>query len=238
MDRARIAENLLRVVVSRDRARAMVGDVIEEHGTTRGTRFWIAFAKLFVAFAWRPVLAFTIAFLVGILFPFYLSVVAARHLFFGQMQPWASLFPAEQYGNFCGPLGTLAAFTLVKFGMRGRLWVVSAVCIVPAVLKVYSFWTPRLEQMAWVAGIAVIIFCFIDGRNRRSFAIVTVIVLLHWCLGRADGFAFAYLVRHAIFSSTLRMLLGALELIATPVIEMAVCSSLYRRFMTTNLLAS
>ena len=230
MDKARVAERFLWAVVSRDRARAMVGDLLEEHADGGSVRFWKAVAELFVAFAWRPVFASFLAIMVSFCFPFYLFVQGSRHLFFGQIHSPTLLLQAAQYVHLCGPLWTLAVFALVRFGVRNRLWWVSALFALIATGKVYTFWVPQLEKIIWVALALVIVFCLYTDVRRRSIAIVAVMLLLHWFVERTDGIAMGQIARHVMSRNVIIALSIAFNLIAFPLLEVLVCSSLYRRF--------
>lgn len=57
MDRANIAQKLLQSVMTEERASEVIGDFLETHSPSALTPFNLAFVRLLVSFAWRPITA-------------------------------------------------------------------------------------------------------------------------------------------------------------------------------------
>ena len=70
MDKANVAEWLLRRVVDPVRASELVGDQLEAHPAAGRWTFWIAIARLLLIFSWRTLIGVAASPIVGLLLAF------------------------------------------------------------------------------------------------------------------------------------------------------------------------
>ena len=71
MDKANVAEWILRRVVDSSRAAELVGDQLESHPGDGRLRFWLLIVRLFLVFSWPTLIGFVLAIVGGLLFSGY-----------------------------------------------------------------------------------------------------------------------------------------------------------------------
>ena len=151
MDKAKLSEKLLRVVADRHQASTIIGDLLETYSNANNLSFWFALTRILVALTWRPTVAFAAAVLAGFSVWVALLVAVSNHLWFGQVREPTLMFHAERYADLSMPLCVLTVFACVRFGVRDRLWRMSAVYASLTAAFVYSFWIPHLQTVLYVA---------------------------------------------------------------------------------------
>lgn len=167
---SRSAESLLRRFVPRDRAQAIVGDLLETHPSP--TRFWFAFLRISVAFTWRPAAALLVALLAAVLSSVALFFATASHWRSGHVPIAALMMKYIGLSDLSGFLFALAAYALVRYGPRDYIWLLSLLYVCAGSICIYSFWLPHLRPELYSA---LALVASASTRNLRHSAAVIVI---------------------------------------------------------------
>ena len=230
MDRATVAETLLRAVAVKDRAREITGDLLETYSQAGAFSFWLAFTRLFLSFAWKPAAAFLVAAIVSFSFSTELFFVASRKLFAGPVHAPTLLFHALRYAEVSSPLWALAVFTMLRFGVRDRLWIVSAIYACLTTGFVYSYWIPQGHLILWIgSGVAVVLSLSTD-RMRRATSVIAAVLALGVATNHFLEFALSRAVRHHLSPLSAGISFFFL-LLSVPFVETATCVALHRRMV-------
>lgn len=229
MDKANIAEWLLRRVVDDVRASELVGDQLEAHPSAGRWRFWISMTRLLLIFSWRT--------LIGVAaFPVAGSFVAFAFFFFGSSQPVdivglpaTTVFHAKNYlFGISVLLWGSTVFSLVRFGWRSKLTlvglIVSTLCSVS--LSFFWRWIPAMVlTILWVAFIA---FCVSNAKWRRALGILCSATLVAWL----TAFILSNFPRdpHSVFGKWQ----GLAALFLVPIVESSITMFLHRKFIASE----
>lgn len=239
MDKARLSESLLSIVADRNRASTMTGDLLETYSHARNLSFWFALTRIFLALAWRPAAAFAAAVLAGCSISVVLFVAASRHFWSVQVHEPTLLSHALRYADISMPLCVLTVFSCVRFGLRDRLWRISAVYASLTAAFVYSFWIPHVQTILYVAlGTAILLSVSTDALRRASVVIAAALV--------------AGLLTRSVVERTFRTVvlhhwgpqwlpawyIGLALYLFVPAAEVIVCSLLHKRLSTAAAIAS
>jgi len=163
MPRAYFAERLLALFTTRERAAAIVGDLLELHCGPAG--FWLAVIRTTWALSWRFALGFLLA-------------AAAEFCTFFYVSPWfARLHGTDPLAELSGLLFTLFAagtvFSLVRFGTSDAITRLGAALALLAGLD-YCFWRMPLMRPATLAMMALVILLSCRTRLGR-FALLRLL---------------------------------------------------------------
>jgi len=141
MHKAAIAEWMLRQLTSRERAAAMVGDLVEISAARGGFWFWFSMARLVLALAWRYPLAFFAALYswTWALRGYEMALIGVSTLH-RRPEVWSPFFTIVQAlgAVLCG----VAAHNAIRFGMRGRMTQIALLLAVICAIFVYGWWIP------------------------------------------------------------------------------------------------
>ena len=230
MGRANVAETLLRAVAVKDRAREITGDLLETYSQAGAISFWLAFTRLFLSFAWKPAAAFLVAVIVSFSFSTELFFVASRKLFTGPVHAPTLLFHALRYAEASAPLWALAVFTILRFGVRDRLWIVSAIYGCLTTGFVYSYWIPQGHLILWIGSGAAVVLSLSTDRMRRATSVIAVVLTLGVATNQFLVFILS-MVLYNHFSSASAGTSSLFLLLSVPLVETATCVALHRRIV-------
>jgi hypothetical protein len=120
MDKANVAEWLLRRVVDPARASELVGDQLEAHPATSNLRFWAAILRVSLAFSWRTIVGVTASPVAGLILAslFFVFVHSDTH---GPSDPveFAAFFRIHMYLYGISIVFWIATtISLVRYGWR------------------------------------------------------------------------------------------------------------------------
>ncbi len=225
MDKARLAETLLRVAVSRERASELVGDLLEAR--PKPGRFWPAVGLLILAFAWRPLLLSFIAFASAMAIS--AQVFTAHFKLFppiaiydlGQTAP--SMFRYQC--SLCFFLWFLASFTLLRFGWELLTRVVLAAAFGESCVLLSIPYRNSFIGLTLLTCIALF-YAAVSRRGRRVLAVISAVVSITWFV----GYCFI-LINEQIDSSN--FLPGAIFcLLSLPFVQGVTATYLRRRFLS------
>jgi hypothetical protein len=228
MDRADIAQKLLQRVVAEERADEIIGDFLETHAQATPISFSLAFVCLFLSFAWRPFTAFIAAVFIGLVSWSVLFEKASRQLWLGQVHNSAVLSHAIQYVTVSAPLWAIAALTLVRFGVRDRLWIISAVYAGVTSAAVYSYWIPLERPIVWVGLGAAVVTSLSTDIMRRASLIVASLLALGLVVSHYQGAIIGQALSRHRTATTIGISV-LLNLFSVPFAQAVVCVALHRR---------
>ena len=233
MDRAKIIQKLLQNVVSAERASEIIGDFLETHSPSAMTLFNLDFVRLLLSFAWRPLTALLGAVVIGFLCSSLLFVKASRQLWVGPVQNSAMLSHAVQYARISAPLWAIAVFSLVRFGVRDRLWIVSALYACVSSAAVYSCWMPWDRPLVFAGLSVVVVISLSTDAMRRAFCLVAIVLALSLATDRLQEAGIGEAIRYHRNTTTI-VISAVLFFFTVPLIQAASCVALHRRMIKTN----
>jgi hypothetical protein len=146
---ATVAQWALARVSTRERASAVVGDLLEQHTSTVG--FWFAAVRVGAALTWRWILAIGLsaASFFVVLLPYSLIVQSRWDLI--HPQPWMRW--AMYLAGAASCMGTSTAVAASLYGMRDRLTKMCAVLWMLVTASALTAWLPRAS---WVIGVVMV----------------------------------------------------------------------------------
>jgi len=174
MLRARIAERLLALMVPRQRAAAMVGDLLELHG--KPGMFWLAVASTAWAMGWR------MGSTVGVM-------ALTEYACFTAHDQWIKRTPLDTLvilSAWCLIfLATATLYLAVHLGLRNGTARIAGVLTLLNALGVFLWWMPRART---VAGTGVLVVFFLaaftrEGRDALMRVVTCVLVAAPPVLG-------------------------------------------------------
>lgn len=229
MDKANVAEWLLRRVVDPVRASELVGDQLEAHPTAGRLRFWISIAQLLLMFSWRTIIGVAASPVVGLLLALAFFLFANPQSRNAVGLPETTVFHAKLY--LLGVsilLWAATVFSLVRLGWRSTLTGIEFIASVlwSASLSFSWQWTPAIIlTILWVGFIA---FCLSSAKRRRILGILCSAVVAAWL----TAFALSICPRDPY--STFGKWQGLTALFLVPIVESGTIMFLHRRFITSQ----
>lgn len=174
MRKAEFAEMILCRLTDKDRAASIVGDLVEQEKNSAW--FWRAFVAVAGSLAWRPAIAFLIAFYVGnkTMGAFSMAVygIHAKHV--PDAYPWEPIF-------FCttliGPaLWSIAMYALVRHGLRDAA--TQLVILSTGLITVFQYfwWQPAILVICLAAAMSVVAVSVVQPKLRKAAVVVLVAV--------------------------------------------------------------
>ena len=179
-----LTEIVLTRVVGRDRAEAIVGDLLEL-ASSRG-RLWYYVASLgtVLSFTWRLPAAFLIACFSFLTVQYLSSLMLTVPLWHALGK---HLYITETLGRAVRDLSFVVPFAVVKYGVKDRLSKVSIASFVVTGLVYFCFNKPLLVLALVALGLLAIVGSLASSNWRRTFLILaftsTVGVLVDFNLG-------------------------------------------------------
>ena len=230
MDKARVSERLLSIVADRDRASTMTGDLLETYSHTGKLSFWFALTRILLALAWRPTAAFAAAVITGGSVSIALFVAASRNLWSGQVHEPTLIFHADRFAEVSAYLSVLAVFACVRFGLRDRLWRISAVFSSLTAAFVYSLWIPHVQTILYV-GLATSTVLSLSTDAMRRASGVTAAALVAGLLAKSaiERTIHTVVLHHWGPQGLLAWYLFFALYLLVPATEVIVCSLLHKR---------
>jgi hypothetical protein len=185
MDKANVAEWILRRVVDSSRAAELVGDQLESHPSDGRLRFWLLIVRLFLVFSWPTLISYVLAVIGGLLFSFYPFLLAMS-----VRAPWGHhgsptpIFETIYYLLLSVLLWVATTFSLVRFGFRSELSRVGLIGALLCTAAACLLWLPHVPAALLVLTIACALFYLSSSRRRRALGILSIVVALGWLTTR------------------------------------------------------
>lgn len=173
MNKAIIAERVLRMVTDQESARTIAGDLIETYSRRRSLSFWLALSQLFLAFSWKPMLGIAAAALVWFVVDTELFFAFARGFLMKHLSALTPFPNRMLVVEASATLSALAAFALVAYGIKDRLWMMSTIYAAIAGALVFSFWVPAMQLISYLALGSMIVIGLSTQEMRRVSGIIT-----------------------------------------------------------------
>ncbi len=228
MDKAILAEWILRRVVGPERAAEMVGDLLETQAAADRFRFGLSVMWLAFVFSWQMLAALVMSVLVGFLCawqPFFWTIVRLAHS--GHRMPPAMFFTSSYLFGMSMLFWSEAGFCFVHFGIRHPLSRISVVAAMFGSVVTCCWWLPHAPIMLAVLALGIVV-AYTTSRTRRLFlAIWSAALVLDWL----TVFTLSHLPSRAL------AFIGGWKIIAmflVPIAEASVSVSLYRRFFESS----
>lgn len=225
MDKANVAEWLLRRVVDPTRASELVGDQLEAHPAEK-SRFWISIAQLLVMFSWRTAIGVAASPVVG-------SFLAFVFFFFGNSKPVMSItyLPAmtiHHTTNYLLGISVLlwavTVFSIVRLGWRSTLTVVGLMVSTLCSASLPFYWQRTPAIVLAILWVCFITFCVSRAKWRQALGILCTAVAIGWLAAFAISI-FPPRDAHSIFGKWQ----GVAALFLVPILENSVTMFLHRR---------
>ena len=184
MDKANVAEWILRRVVNSERASELVGDRLEVSSSSGPLRFWLYIAWLVFVFSWRTLAGLVAAAFVGIFFAFYPAAWVWTRLDFGGL----SLLARSTWMNFALHsvlLWAEAGFCVVRFGPRNELSKLSVTAALLCTVTASIGWLPHASNILVTTAICIVLFYLTNAIRRRVLGVWVVALSLGWLTAHA-----------------------------------------------------
>ena len=171
-----IAEWILRRITTRERAAAIVGDMLESEGTRGLLSFWIAVSGVVVSQLSRPLLALVAA--------FYIAAWTLQRLAMGLASLNASHpLPHHQthtwYASFDGlilivsMLSALMLYAAIRYGLKDGIAQLSFAWTCLAITALCFWWQPAILAIC-IAGAALLLSASMRSKPRRRESLVLI----------------------------------------------------------------
>ncbi len=189
MDRARVAEWMLRRVVDRQRASEIVGDQLETRAGAptvgESLRFWASIVWVCVVFSWRTPVATLLAAVAGILAWWPFAITGSRLHLSEQLHSPQVAAVAFLSLSISMLLWAEAVFSAVRFGVRDELTKLSlGASLLGSFAACCLWWLPHGAVILRVGVAALILFQMTSAGRRRALAIWLPVVLGTWFVAR------------------------------------------------------
>ncbi|MEO8870341.1 MAG: hypothetical protein ABI357_05875 [Granulicella sp.] len=230
MDKANVAEWLLRRVVDPVRASELVGDQLEAHPAAGWWRFWVSMTRLLLIFSWRTLIGVAASPLVGLF-------VAFAFVFFGSSQtvgivglPATTVFRDRNYLLGISILFWVAtAFSLVRLGWRSTLTVVGLIVSTLCSVSLSFFWQRTPAIVLTILWASFITFCVSRAKWRYALGILCGAVAVAWL----TAFAISVFPPHDAYSIFGKWQ-GPAVLFLVPILESSATMLLHRKFIASQ----
>lgn len=227
MDRARVAEWILRGAVGKEKATSLIGDQIETQPEAAGWRFWGGTIWLLLAISWRNVVALIAAPVLAVFVSVLLGIkIEAPHAILmmesGQqeaMMPMLLLFASLSGLNML--LWGQAVFALTRFGVRDAFFKASLLSALVMTLATSLTWSPHGRAISLLALAVLVGFHLLAPERRAAFGVCVVMLVANWTFG---GWLLHLLHGYSLLS-------GGVALLVVPVVGGATCVWLHQQFL-------
>jgi hypothetical protein len=188
MRSASIADWILRRVVGKERAVAMVGDLVEISQQKGMVWFWLAVGRVVAARMWRPILGLMLVSYSG----FWISYKLGTALFGRHYPPntWILVLGVFQCMGIY--LCWATVYSAIRFGVRDRFVQAAFAIAVLCVVLVYGWWQPVVVGCC-IAGFAGVAAISVGCRERRRAALTLPLVAAAGILSAFLGAKASYL---------------------------------------------
>jgi hypothetical protein len=182
---------------SKERAAAIVGDLLEIDRQKGPARFWFAIVGTVFWLAWRRCVAFVAAFYAAnwALSAFIMALhgVHAQHAIDDSF--WMPAF------DLLTSVGALLWFVLmyaaIRYGLKDHLAQLAVAWTALASALVYLWWRPVVLAVCLALAISVLVLSILDLQRRRAAAILLTVLLVGYVIYPITGY-FVVLYRHHI----------------------------------------
>lgn len=228
MDKANVAEWLLRQVVDQARASELVGDQLEAHPDAGALRFWISITQLLLMFSWRTIIGVAASPVAGLLLalaffiflnPLTRGPVGLSH---------TAVFHVKNYLlGVSVLLWAATVFSLVRLGWRSTLTGVGFMASLLWSASLSLIWQRPAAIVLILLWAVFILFCVTSMRRRRALGILCCAVIAAWL----TAFALSIFPRdpYSVFGKW--QFLTAILLV--PIVESRITMLLHRKFIAS-----
>jgi hypothetical protein len=170
MQAASVVEGILCRVTTRDRATAIVGDLVETKQHNGTVRFWLSAAGVVLSLVWRWPVAFVASFYAGawtfeafLMATYGVNAHRPSGYLWGQVIEGVSLMGSSAIA--------LSVFAAIRDGVRERTTQMVLSWATVAAAVIYFWWVPAV-LVACCAGVAALIVYSVFAREGRQASVV------------------------------------------------------------------
>jgi hypothetical protein len=157
-------ERLLRFWTTKDRANAIIGDLVEVAPQKGTAWFWRSVLKIGISVSWRPLLGLAVASYAG------LRALSLQMLIYGVH----AHHPPHSWVRFFGVLDGAAnvlllvlPYTAIRYGARDRITALAAAWMGLLILFLCEWWRPGASAMCMALGLGIIVFSSCKSELRK-----------------------------------------------------------------------
>lgn len=230
MDKANVAEWLLRRVVDPVRAAELIGDQLEAHPTAGRLRFWISIAQILLTFSWRTIVGLAASPVAGLVlgWAFFCFAISSTGGTFGLSEKTVADIKIDLLGVSI-LLWAATMFSVVRLGWRNAL---TGVGLIASVLwsTSYSFFSQRTPAIVFsILWAGFVLFCMGSAKRRRALGILFGAVVAAWL----TAFAISKCPPHDPYS-IFGLWQGLTAFFLVPVVESGTTMFLHRKLLASR----
>jgi hypothetical protein len=182
MRNALVAEWIITRLTDRNRAAAIIGDLLESVGEEKTFAFWLSVTGIVLSLSWRPIAGFAAAFFCN-----YFLLTLSWHVY----HPMGGNIPAHDpshiplfnaFGLLIESLWIIAPYALVRYGFRERFAQLVVALSVLITALFWSWWKPSVAAAILAIVVTIVISSAGFARWRRPLLAVTFAIALG-CVG-------------------------------------------------------
>jgi hypothetical protein len=176
------AEWIIARLTDRNRAAAIIGDLLESVGEEKTFAFWLSVTGIVLSLSWRPITGFVAAFFCG-----YFLQTLSWHVY----HPMGGISPAHDPSHLplfnalallIESLWIIAPYALVRYGFREKFAQLAVALWVPVTALFWSWWIPSVAAATLAIVVTIVISSAGFVRWRRPLLAVTFAITLG-CVG-------------------------------------------------------
>jgi hypothetical protein len=179
MRTASIAEWILRRVTSKERAAAMVGDLVELQEKKGLLRFWLSISGVAISLFWRRPIAFVAAFYAWAwVSGWFQMAIHGMNALHRPPQLWMPVFNA--LGLIGSALWAFSLFSAIRYGLQERSAQLSLAYAGLITAVIYLWWLPAVLVVCIVGALVLATASIIKSKLRKESLIFLASVFIYY----------------------------------------------------------
>jgi hypothetical protein len=181
MQAASVVEAILCWVTTRDRATAIVGDLVEIREQKGTVWFWLSAAGVLLSLVWRWPIAFVASFYAGAWsFAAFLMATTGINAHHPQPDyPWGLVVEGLVFVGSCAV--ALSVFACIRYGLRDRATQMVLAWGTLATAVIYLWWVPAVLLACITGAVALGFYSICTRQGRRSSIVVWSAIVVGVC---------------------------------------------------------
>jgi hypothetical protein len=181
MQAASVVEGILRRVTTRDRASAIVGDLVEMKEQKGAAWFWLSAAGVLFSLVWRWPIAFVASFYAGAwsFEAFLMATVGIHAQHIPEDYPWAQVLWGILLAGSCAI--ALGVFAGIRYGLRERATQMVLAWATLAAAVIYLWWVPAVLVTCIASALALGLYSVCAREGRRASVVAWPAIVMGVC---------------------------------------------------------
>jgi hypothetical protein len=181
MRAAWFVEGILRRVTTRDRASAIVGDLVEMKEQKGAVWFWLAAAGVLFSLVWRWPIAFVASFYAGAwsFEAFLMATVGIHAQHIPEDYPWAQVLWGIVLAGSCAI--ALGVFAGIRYGLHERATQMVSAWATLAAAVIYLWWVPAVLVTCIASALALGLYSVCAREGRRASVVAWPAIVMGVC---------------------------------------------------------